>query len=76
MINLIYNSGILTFKNAEYSISGYQNIGYEGIHLFIQNETYSMVIFLDTETTTINETSFSSMEEILTALGNPNEIPI
>jgi hypothetical protein len=76
MINLIYNSEILTFENAEYSIIGYQSIGYEGIHLFIQNQTYSMVIFLDTETTTINETSFSSMEEMLIALGSPIEIPI
>lgn len=76
MINLIYNSGILTFENAEYVITGYQSIGFEGIHLFIQNETYSMVIFLDTETTTINEASFSSMEEMLIALGSPIEIPI
>jgi hypothetical protein len=76
MINLIYNSGILTFENANYSIIGYQNIGNEGIHLFISNETNSMVIYLSVETTTVNDDTFETLTELLTALGNPVEIPI
>jgi hypothetical protein len=76
MINLIYNSGILTFENANYSIIGYQNIGNEGIHLFILNETNSMAIYLSVETTTVNDDTFETLTELLTALGNPVEIPI
>jgi hypothetical protein len=74
MINLIFNNGILTFENADYTISAYQNLGFDEMHLFIQNEQNSMVIFLDTKTTTVNETSFVTMEEMLIALGNPVEI--
>jgi len=74
MINLIFNNEILTFENADYTISAYQNLGSDELHLFIQNEQNSMVIFLDTKMTTVNETSFVSMEEMLIALGNPVEI--
>jgi hypothetical protein len=76
MTNLLFNSGNLTFENANYTIIGYQYIGNEGIHLFILNETNSMVIYLSVETTKVNNTTFETLTELLTALGNPVEIPI
>ena len=76
MIHLLFDSGNLTFENANYTIIGYQYIGNEGIHLFISNDSNSMVIYLSFKTTTVNDTTFETLTELLTALGNPVEIPI
>jgi hypothetical protein len=53
MTNLLFNSGNLTFENTIYTIIGYQYIGNEGIHLFISNDSNSMVIYLSFKTTTV-----------------------
>jgi hypothetical protein len=76
MTNLLFNSGNLTFENAIYQILGFQVVGTDGLHLFIENENNSIIIFLQFEMTTVNEISFLTMEEMLAALGNPTEIPI
>jgi hypothetical protein len=76
MTNLLFNSGNLTFENAIYQILGFQPVGPDGLHLFIENENNSIIIFLQFEMTTVNEISFLTMEEMLAALENPIEIPI
>jgi hypothetical protein len=73
-MNLIYNSEILTFQNANYSIIGYQNIDIDSIHLLIINEINSMFICLIVEETTVNGTVFETLSELLAALGNPVEL--
>jgi hypothetical protein len=74
MIEIGFNSGKLTFKNADYQISGFQYLGSNDIHLFIKNEANSMVIFLTLESTSVNGVSFNSLAEMLSAFGNPVEI--
>jgi hypothetical protein len=73
-MNLIYNSEILTFQNANYSIIGYQNIDIDSIHLLIINEINSMFICLIIQETTVNGAGFETLSELLDALGNPVEL--
>jgi hypothetical protein len=74
--NLIFNSGNLFLENAFYQVTGFQSLGQNDIHLFLSNETNSMAIFLRLESTSVNGNTFETLTELLTALGNPVEIPI
>jgi hypothetical protein len=76
MIHLLFNSGNLTFENAIYQILGFQPVGPDAIHLFIENENNSITIFLQFETTIVNELPCADFAGLLSAIGNPDIIEV
>jgi hypothetical protein len=75
MVILFYINGFVIHNEIEYSAIGYQLLGTEGLHIFLQNNEYNTAIYLEINLTMINDVVCTSTDQIIESLGNPPVMP-
>jgi hypothetical protein len=70
-MNIIFENQLIGLSGIEYLATGYEIVGPNGIHLFLESEENRSAIYLEANEMSVNDVECGSIGELITMIGNP-----